>query len=51
MIMTKMIDYVISINTFEQKCVMIKGVLEPPRIKYHMKTIGIYQSLRNSALF
>ena len=50
MIITKVIDYFISINTFE-KCVVIKGMLQSPHIKYHMKTIGIDQSLSNSAIF
>ena len=50
-IMNEVIDCVISIDTFEQQCVMFKGMLQSPRIKYHMKTIGIYQSLINSALF
>ena len=26
-------------------------MLQSPRIKYHTKTIGVYQSLRNSAIF
>ena len=50
-ITTKLIDCVIYINTFEQQCVVIKGMLQSPRIKYHIKTIGIGQSLSNSALF
>ena len=42
-IMTKLIDCVIYINTFEQQCVLIKGMLQSPRLKYHMETIGIEQ--------
>ena len=50
-IMTKVIDCVLSIDTFEQKCVRLKGMLQSPRIKYHVRTIGIDQELSNSALF
>ena len=45
-----MIDYVISIDTFEPKCVVLKGMLQSPHLKYHVKTIGIDQPLRNNAL-
>ena len=48
---TKVIDCVISIDTFEQQCVVINGMSQSPRLKYHTKTIGIDQSLSNSALF
>ena len=50
-IMTKVIDYVLSIDTFEQKCVVLKCMLQSPCLKDHMKTIGIDQSLSNSAIF
>ena len=50
-IITKIIDCVTSINTYEQQCVVLKGMLQSPHPKYHIKTIGIYQSLRNCALF
>ena len=50
-IMTKVIDSVLSIDTFEQKCVVLKGMLQSPRLKYYVETIGIYQSLSNNALF
>ena len=43
--MNKAIDYILYIDTFEQKCVVIKGMLQPLRLEYHMKTIGIDQSL------
>ena len=42
-IITKVVDYVLSIDTFEQKCVVLKGVLQSPRLKDHVKTIGIDQ--------
>ena len=46
-----MIDYVLLIDTFEQQCVVIKVMLQSPRLKYHVETIGIDQSLINNALF
>ena len=42
-IMNKVIDFVILIDTFEQHFVVIKGMLQSPCLKYHMKTIGINQ--------
>ena len=50
-ILTKVIDHVLSIDTFEHQCVVIKGMLKSLRIKYHMKTISIDQSLSNNALY
>ena len=50
-IMNKVIDYVLFIATFEQQYVMLRGMLQSQRIKYHMKTIGIDQYLSNSARF
>ena len=50
-IITKVIDFIILIDTFEKKCVVLKGMLQLTRLKYHMKTIGIGQSLSNSNLF
>ena len=41
--MTKVIHCVISIDTFEQQCVVIKGMLQSTRIEYHVKTIDIDQ--------
>ena len=49
--MTKVIDYFLYINTFEQTCVLLKGMVQPLRLKYHVKTIGIDQSLRKNALY
>ena len=49
--MNKVIDYVLSIDTFEQKCVVPKVMLKPLRLKYHVKTIGIDQSLSENDLF
>ena len=50
-IMTKVIDYVLSIDTFDQQCVVLKGMLQSPRLKDHIHTIGIDQSLSNNALY
>ena len=46
-IMNKYIDSILSINTYELQCIVIKGMLKSPRLEYHMKTIGIDQSLVN----
>ena len=50
-IMNKAIDYILSIDTFEQKCAVIKGMLQSPCTEDHMHTIGIDQSLRNRSSF
>ena len=50
-IITKVIDCVLSIDIFGQKCVVLKCMLQSLHIKYHTKTIGIDKSSRNSALF
>ena len=50
-ITTKVIDYILSIDIFEQKCTVPKGMLQSPHLKYQMKTIGIDQSVRNRASF
>ena len=49
--MDKLIDSVLSIDIFEQQCVVIKGMFLSPRLKYHVHYIGIDQSLRNSSLY
>ena len=49
--MTNVIGSVISINTFEEQCFVIKGMLQSPRLKYHVKTTGIDQSLSNNSFF
>ena len=43
-ILNKAIDSILSIDTFEQKCVVIKCMLQSSRLEDHMKTIGIDQS-------
>ena len=50
-IMTKVIDSVFSIYTFEQQCVVFKGMLKSPRLKDHVQTIGIDKSLSNNAIY
>ena len=47
----KAIDSILSIDTFEQKCFVIKGVLQLSRLEDHMKTIGIDQSLYKRSSF
>ena len=42
--LNKVIDTILSINTFEQQCVVIKCILQSSRLEDHMKTIGIDQS-------
>ena len=49
-IMTNMIDSVLSIDTFEQ-CVVLKGMLQSPRLKDHVQTIVIYQSLIKNDIY
>ena len=50
-IINKVIDSVISIDTFEQQCVVLKSMLQSPWLKYHVQTIGIDQSLRKNAIY
>ena len=50
-IMTKVIDYFLSIDTFEQQCVVLKGMLQSLQLKDHAETIIIDQYLRNNALY
>ena len=49
-IVTKVIDYVLSIDTSEKKCVAIKGMLQSLHLKYHIHIIRIDQSLSNNAI-
>ena len=45
-----MIDSVITIDTFEQQCVVLKGMLQSARLKDHVHTFVIDQYLRNNAI-
>ena len=49
--MTKVIYFVLSIDTFEKQCVVLKVMLQSPRLKYHVQTIGIDQLLSNNAIY
>ena len=49
--MTQAIDYIPSVDTFEQQYVVLKGMLQSPHIKDHTKIIGIDQSLSNIYYF
>ena len=49
--LNKVIDLIIEVESCEKKCVIIKGSLYSDWLKQHMVTIGIYQSLSNSALY
>ena len=50
-IMTKVIDSVLSIDTFEKQCVVLKGMLQSTRLKYHVQTIGIHPSLSRNSIY
>ena len=50
-IINKVIDSVISIDTYEQQCVVIKGILQSPRLKDHAPTIGIDPYLINNTIY
>ena len=49
--MTKVIDSVLSIDRSEKQYVVLKGMLQSPRLKYHIHTIGIDQSLSKNAIY
>ena len=49
--MTKVIDSVLVIDTFEQQCVVIKGMLQSSQPKDCVQTIDIYPYLRNNAIY
>ena len=49
--LTKVIDLMIAIESFEQQCVILKGLLQSDRLKLDMVTIGIDQSLSNCAMY
>ena len=48
---TKLIDYVILIDTFEQQCVVLKVILQSPCLKDYVQTIDIDQTLSKNALY
>ena len=50
-IMTKVIAFFLSIDTFEQQFAVLKGMLQSLRLKDHLQTIGIEQYLSNNAIY
>ena len=38
-------------DTFEQQCVVLKVMLQPPQLKYHVQIIGINQSLSRNTIY
>ena len=50
-IITNVIGFVLSVDKFEQKYVVIKGMLQSLRLKYHVQTIRIDPSLSNNAIY
>ena len=50
-IMTNVIDFVLSIDTFEQQFFVLKVMLQSLRLKYHVHTIGIDSSLSNNTIY
>ena len=40
-IITKVIDFFLSIDTFKQQCVVLKVMFRSLQLKYHVQTIGI----------
>ena len=50
-IITKVVDYVLLVDTFEHQFIVLKGMLQSQQLKDHVHTIGIYQSLINNALY
>ena len=49
--MTNVIDFVLSIDTFEQQYIVLKDMLQSPRLKDHVHTIVIDPSLSNNAIY
>ena len=49
--MTKFIDLIIEIHSFDKQCVIIKGLLQPKLLKQHMVTIVVGQSSSNSKTY
>ena len=49
--MTEGIDLIFEIESFEQKCVIIKLLLQSHGLKQHMVTIGIDKPLSNSVIY
>ena len=50
-VLNKAIDSILSIDKFEQKCVLIICMLQSSRLEDHIKTIGIYQKSFSRSYF
>ena len=50
-IITKVIDYFLSVDTVEQQRVVLKGMLQSLWLKDHVQTIGIEKSISNNAIY
>ena len=50
-VLNKAIDSILSIDTFERQCVVIKFMLQLSRLEYHMNTVGIDQSSFSMSCF
>ena len=50
-IMTTVADFFLSIDIFQQKHFVLKGMLQSPQLKYHVHAIGIDSSLSNNAIY
>ena len=49
--MTRVIDSILSNDKFEQQCVVLKFMLQSPRLQDHIQTIGVEQSLSNNTIY
>ena len=49
--LTKFIETIMSIGSFEHKCVILEALLKSQQLKEHTLTIGVDQSLSNSDLY
>ena len=49
--MKNLIDDILNIDSFDNQCVIIKGLLQSEQPKQHMVIIGMDQSLSKSALY
>ena len=47
----KMIDLILEIKSFEKQCVILKGLLQSDKLKQHIVTIIIYQTLSNCTMY
>ena len=50
-IMTTVIYFVLSVDAFEQQCVVLKGMLKSTRLRDHAQIIFIGPSLSNNTIY